>query len=36
VEAGPGAESSRAIVALAETVAAMRQAAIRKPLTVLS
>ena len=36
VETDPGAESSRAIVALAETVAAMRQAAIRKPLTLLS
>ena len=36
VETDPGAESSRAIVALAGTVAATRQAAIRKPLTVLS
>jgi ATP-binding protein involved in chromosome partitioning len=36
VEADPEAESSRALVALAETVAAMRQAAIRKPLTLLS
>ena len=36
VEADPDAESSRAIVALAETVAATRQAAIRKPLTLLS
>ena len=33
VESDPDAESSQAIVALAETVAAMRQAAIRKPLT---
>jgi ATP-binding protein involved in chromosome partitioning len=36
VEADPDCESSRAIVALAETVAATRQAAIRKPLTLLS
>jgi ATP-binding protein involved in chromosome partitioning len=36
VEADPDSESSRAIVALAETVAATRQAAIRKPLTLLS
>jgi ATP-binding protein involved in chromosome partitioning len=36
VEADADAESSRAIVALAETVAATRQAAIRKPLTLLS
>jgi ATP-binding protein involved in chromosome partitioning len=36
VEADPEADSSRAIVALAETVAAMRQASIRKPLTLLS
>jgi ATP-binding protein involved in chromosome partitioning len=36
VESDPDAESSRAIVALAETVAATRQAAIRKPLTLLS
>ena len=36
VECDPGAESSQALVALAETVAAMRQAAIRKPLTLLS
>jgi ATP-binding protein involved in chromosome partitioning len=35
VESDPDADSSRAIVALAETVAATRQAAIRKPLTVL-
>jgi ATP-binding protein involved in chromosome partitioning len=36
VEADPGAASSRALVALAETIAATRQAAIRKPLTLLS
>ena len=36
VEADPDAESSRALVALAEAVAATRQAAIRKPLTLLS
>ena len=36
VESDPDAESSRAIVALAETVAAMRPAAIRRPLTLLS
>jgi ATP-binding protein involved in chromosome partitioning len=36
VEADPDAESSLAIVALAEAIAATRQAAIRKPLTVLS
>jgi ATP-binding protein involved in chromosome partitioning len=36
VETDPDAESSRALVALAETVAATRQAAIRKPLTLLS
>jgi len=36
VESDPDAESSRAIVALAEVVAATRQAAIRKPLTLLS
>ena len=36
VETDPDAESSRAIVALAETVASTRQAAIRKPLTLLS
>jgi ATP-binding protein involved in chromosome partitioning len=36
VETHPDAESSRALVALAETIAATRQAAIRKPLTVLS
>jgi ATP-binding protein involved in chromosome partitioning len=36
VEAAPDAESSRALVALAEAVAATRQAAIRKPLTLLS
>jgi ATP-binding protein involved in chromosome partitioning len=36
VETDPDAESSRALVALAETVAATRQAAIRKPLTLLT
>ncbi|MGH3072226.1 MAG: Mrp/NBP35 family ATP-binding protein [Gaiellaceae bacterium] len=36
VEVDPDAESSQALVALAETVAATRQAAIRKPLTLLS
>jgi ATP-binding protein involved in chromosome partitioning len=36
VETEPEAPSSRALVALAETVAATRQAAIRKPLTLLS
>ncbi len=36
VETDPDAESSRAIVALAEAVASTRQAAIRKPLTLLS
>ncbi len=36
VESDPDAASSLAIVALAETVAATRQAAIRKPLTLLS
>ena len=36
VEADADAESSRAIVALAERLAATRQAAIRKPLTLLS
>jgi ATP-binding protein involved in chromosome partitioning len=36
VEADPDAESSRALVALAEAVASTRQAAIRKPLTLLS
>jgi ATP-binding protein involved in chromosome partitioning len=36
VETDPDAESSRALVALAETIAATRQAAIRKPLTLLS
>jgi ATP-binding protein involved in chromosome partitioning len=36
VETDPDAESSRALVALAETVASTRQAAIRKPLTLLS
>jgi ATP-binding protein involved in chromosome partitioning len=36
VESDPDAASSRAIVALAETVAATRQASIRKPLTLLS
>jgi len=36
VESDPDAESSQAIVALAEIVAATRQAAIRKPLTLLS
>ena len=36
VEADPEADSSRALVAIAEALAASRQAAIRKPLTVLS
>jgi ATP-binding protein involved in chromosome partitioning len=36
VEADPDAEASRALVAVAEAVAATRQAAIRRPLTVLS
>jgi len=36
VEAEPEAESSRALVALADAVAATRQAAIRRPLTLLS
>jgi ATP-binding protein involved in chromosome partitioning len=36
VEADPDAESSRSLVALAEAVASTRQAAIRKPLTLLS
>jgi ATP-binding protein involved in chromosome partitioning len=36
VEAHPDSDSARAIVAIAESLAAMRQAAIRKPLTVLS
>ena len=36
VEADPDSESSRAIVALAEALAATRPAAIRRPLTVLS
>jgi ATP-binding protein involved in chromosome partitioning len=36
VEADPGSDSARAIVAIAEALAATRQAAIRKPLTVLS
>ncbi len=36
VEAAPESESARALFALAETVAATRQAAIRKPLTLLS
>ena len=36
VETDPDAESSRAIVALAEAIASTRQAAIRKPLTLLS
>ena len=36
VEAEPEADSARAIVAIAEALAASRQAAIRKPLTVLS
>jgi ATP-binding protein involved in chromosome partitioning len=36
VETDPDAASSRALVALAEAVAATRPAAIRKPLTVLS
>jgi ATP-binding protein involved in chromosome partitioning len=36
VEADPDADSARAIVAIAESLAASRQAAIRKPLTILS
>ena len=36
VEADPDAESSRALLGIAETVASMRQASIRKPLTLLS
>ena len=36
VEAEPDSDSARAIVAIAESLAASRQAAIRKPLTVLS
>jgi ATP-binding protein involved in chromosome partitioning len=36
VETDPEAESSRALFALAEAIAATRQAAIRKPLTLLS
>jgi ATP-binding protein involved in chromosome partitioning len=36
VEADPDAEASRALVAVAEAVAATRQAAIRRPLTLLS
>ena len=36
VETDPDAESSRAIVALADAIASTRQAAIRKPLTLLS
>jgi len=36
VEADPGSDSARAIVAIAESLASSRQAAIRKPLTVLS
>jgi ATP-binding protein involved in chromosome partitioning len=36
VEADPEADSARAIVAIAETLAATRQAAIRRPLTILS
>ena len=36
VEADPESDSARAIVAIAESLAASRQAAIRKPLTVLS
>ena len=36
VEADPDSDSARAIVAIAESIAASRQAAIRKPLTVLS
>jgi ATP-binding protein involved in chromosome partitioning len=36
VEADPESDSSRAIVAIAESLAASRQAAIRKPLTILS
>jgi ATP-binding protein involved in chromosome partitioning len=36
VEAAPESESARALLALAEAIAATRQAAIRKPLTLLS
>ena len=36
VEADPESDAARAIVAIAESLAASRQAAIRKPLTVLS
>jgi ATP-binding protein involved in chromosome partitioning len=36
VEAHPDSDSARAIVAIAESLAATRQAAIRKPLTILS
>ena len=36
VEAAPESDSARAIVAIAESHAALRQAAIRKPLTILS
>jgi len=36
VEADPDSDSARAIVAIAESLAASRQAAIRKPLTILS
>ena len=36
VEADPESDSARAIVAIAESLAASRQAAIRKPLTILS
>ena len=36
VEADPEADSARAIVAIAETLVATRQAAIRRPLTILS
>ena len=36
VEADPGSDSARAIIAIAESLAASRQAAIRKPLTILS
>jgi ATP-binding protein involved in chromosome partitioning len=36
VEADPESDSARAIVAIAESLAASRQATIRKPLTILS
>jgi ATP-binding protein involved in chromosome partitioning len=36
VESDPGSESARAIAAVAEAIAAMRPAAIRKPLTLIS